>query len=137
MLKRRVAVLVAVPSLLAACGDSATFTAEEFVDQVNAEGVELSLGQPLQTTQEGQELYDVQLQPVAELPGDEGGGGHSHSAGSLSVFDDVEGADSEIESCRGAADLLCYQAGNVVVVLQTGGIEAQQLAKAMERLTPQ
>jgi hypothetical protein len=50
------------------------------------------------------------------------------------VYDDDADADGEIESCRDAADLLCYQAGNVVVVLQTGGIEAQQLGKAIERL---
>jgi hypothetical protein len=100
------------------------------VDEVNAEGVQLHLRGELLTEEEGKELYDIELEPVAELPGE---AGHD-SSGSLSIYDDTGGADAEIESCREAADLLCYQAGNVVVVLQTAGIESQQLGKAMERL---
>jgi hypothetical protein len=93
--------------------------------------VQLRLGGELLTEEEGKELYEIELEPVAELPGE---ARHEHSSGSLSVYDDAGDADGEIESCRSAADLLCYQAGNVVVVLQTAGIESQQLGKAMERL---
>jgi hypothetical protein len=95
--------------------------------------VEISLGQELLTEEEGKELYDLRLKTVADLPG-EASEGEEHSAGSLSVYEDSDDADGEIESCRAAADLLCYRAANVVVVLQGGGIEAQQLGKAIERL---
>jgi hypothetical protein len=56
-----------------------------------------------------------------------------HAGGSLSVYDDG-GADAEYETCRQAADLLCYQLANVVVVLEGGGLEADQLGVAMKKL---
>jgi hypothetical protein len=122
---------------LAGCADGRTFTAQEFVDEIKAEGVELTLGESLFTDEEGKELYAIELEPVAELPGEaEGGeGAHEHTGGSLSVYDETGGADEEIENCRAAADLLCYQAANIVVVLEGGGIESQQLGVAMQRLS--
>ena len=118
---------------LAGCGSEKTFTAEEFVDGINAEGVELRLGEPLLTDDESQELYAVELEPVSTLPGSEGGSGDI--GGSLSVSEDEGGADQEMASCENAADLLCYRASNVVVVLEGGGIEAQQFAVAVQRLS--
>lgn len=118
------------------CGGEHTFSAQEFVDKINAEGVELSLGEELFTDEEGKELYDLRLEPVPGPSAEAGGEGeHQHDAGSLSVHDDTEGADGEFESCQVAADLLCYQAANVVVVLQGSGIEAERLAVAIERLS--
>jgi hypothetical protein len=116
------------------CGGSEeerTFSAAEFVEAVNAEGVELRLGEPLVTDDEDSELYAVELKSVSSLPGAEGG---SRVEGSLSVSPDGSGADEEIASCEQAADLLCYRVANVVVVLEGGGIEAQQLAVAARRL---
>jgi hypothetical protein len=118
---------------LAACGGGKTFSAEEFVDEVNAQGVHLELGEKLLTDEEDKTLYAVELAQVADLPGE--AGGHEHSGGSISVYDDTGGADGEMEDCRTAADLLCYQAANVVVILQGGGIEAQQLGVAIKRLS--
>jgi len=131
-----VAALLAISTAaLVGCGDGRTFTADEFVEEINGQGVELELGEPLLTDEEGKELYDLHLEPVADLPGEASEEeGHQHAGGSISVYDDTDGADRELETCHVAADLLCYQAGNVVVVLQGGGIEAQQLAVAMERL---
>ena len=118
---------------IAGCGSEKTFTAEEFVDGINAEGVELRLGEPLLTDDESQELYAVALEPVSALPGSEGGSGDI--GGSLSVSEDGSGADQEMASCENSADLLCYRASNVVVVLEGGGIEAQRLAVAVQRLS--
>jgi hypothetical protein len=131
------ATLLAAVTLALGCGDGRTFTAKEFVDEINAQGVEMSLGEPLFTEEEGKELYAIELEPVAEPPGEaEGGeGGQGHSSGSLSIYNDTGGADDEIESCHAAADLLCYQAANVVVVLEGGGIESQQLGVAIQRLS--
>lgn len=116
---------------LAACGSEKTFTAEEFVDHVNEEGVKLELGEPLITDDESKELYAVELEPVSKLPGSESG----HTGGSLSAYDDADGAEDELSSCSASADLLCYRAANIVVVLEGGGIEAQQLGVAVERLS--
>ena len=119
---------------LAGCSEEPSFGAQEFVDEINSEGVELRLGEELFTDQEDKQLYAVELEPLpgADLPGEEGG--HGHTAGSLSVHDDSSGAAREIEKCQASADLLCYRAANVVVVLEGGGIEAQQLGIAIQRL---
>ena len=128
----RIVALAGLAALLAAgCGEDRRFSAEEFADEVKAEGVELRLGEELFSEDEGQETHAVELEPVAKLPGaDE----ENHTAGSISVFDDTGGADEKLESCKASADLLCFQASNVVVVLEGGGIEAQQLGVAIERL---
>jgi hypothetical protein len=125
----------ALLAALAGCGEGRQFSAEEFVERVEAEGVELKLGDELFSDDESQELYAVELEPVAELPGAGGGDGRDHSGGSISVFDDTGAADEKVESCMATADLLCFQASNVVVVLEGGGIEAQQLGIAIERLS--
>lgn len=114
---------------LTACGEGRSFTAEEFVDEVKAEGVEAELGDELFTDDEDAEVYALELEPVAKLPGAD-----EHAGGSLSVYADGDGADEKYESCQGSADLLCYRAANVVVVLEGGGIEAERLGVAMERL---
>ena len=114
------------------CGGGQTFTAEEFVRDVNREGVKLKLGEPLTTDEEGKELYAIELEPL-EGPRVDSEGEEVHAGGSLSVYDDG-GADAEYETCRQAADLLCYQLANVVVVLEGGGIEADQLGLALQKL---
>ena len=124
------ALLLATLALAAGCGDDREFTAEEFVEEVNGEGVKLELGRELLTAREDQALYAVELPQVARLPG----GAERHAGGSLSVSNDEDGADQELASCQAAADLLCYRAANVVVVLEGGGIEAQQLGVAIERI---
>lgn len=118
---------------VAGCGGGEpTFTAQGFVDQVNRQGVKLRLGEPLITDQEDKELYAVELQPLGG-PRVDSEGEDVHSGGSISVYDDDDGADGEFANCRQAADLLCYRAANVVVVLEGGGLEAQQLGVAMQR----
>lgn len=116
---------------LLGCGEEKTFTAQEFVDQVNEEGVKLELGEPLITDDESKELFAVELEPVSQLPGSDEG----HAGGSLSEYDQPSGAEDELESCGASADLLCYRLANIVVVLEGGGIEVQQLGIAVERLS--
>lgn len=123
------AALLAV-ALAAACGSERRFSAEEFAQEVKAEGVELRLGEPLISEDEDKEVYAVELEPLTHLPGS----GRGHTGGSLTVHEDSDEAREATGSCQGAADLLCYRAANVVVVLEPGGIEAQQLGAAIERL---
>ena len=128
--RRLAALLLAAAAALAGCGEERTFTAEEFTEKVNGEGVKLELGEELFTDTEDKELYAIELAQVASLPG----AGDGHSGGSMSVYESAGGADEELASCKAAADLLCYRAANVVVVLEGGGIEAQQLGVAIERI---
>jgi hypothetical protein len=122
----------------AGCGSSdPTFTASEFVDQVNEKGVSMELGRQLPAQSDAKELYAVSLPPLqgapAPSPGEEGGPGAS---GSLYVYDDADGAEDELRACRASAGLVCFQAANIVVLLngESGGLEARRLAVAMQRL---
>jgi hypothetical protein len=126
------AAALALATAATGCGGGQAFTAEEFVRDVNREGVKLKLGEPLTTDEEGKELYAIELEPL-EGPRVDSEGQEVHAGGSLSVYDDG-GADAEYETCRQAADLLCYQLANVVVVLEGGGLEADQLGVAMKKL---
>jgi hypothetical protein len=123
---------------LAGCGSTQpNFTASEFIDRINAEGVSIQLGRRLASGGNADELFAVTL---PALPGEppppprsEGGPGAS---GTLYEFGDTGGADDQLEACRGSGGLLCFQASNIVVVLddEGGGLEAQRLAVAMKRL---
>jgi hypothetical protein len=116
------------------CGGEPRFTTEEFVDGVVSQGVKLRLGEPLATEEEGKELYAVELAPVGR-PRLDSEGERVTSGGSLSVYEENEGdPDAELKTCEMAADLLCYRAANVVVVLEGGGLEARQLGVAMQKL---
>jgi hypothetical protein len=122
------AVAVAVP----ACTKERTLSAEEFVADVNEQGVELSLGEPLHTEDEDKELYAIELEPVPP-PAAEDGEEH-HAGGSLAVHDDNAGAEEGLSACQASADLLCYRAANIVIVLEGGGLEGQRLGAAMQNL---
>ena len=124
--------------LVAGCGSSTrTFTASEFIDRINAEGVSIQLGRRLPSGGNAKELYAVKLPPLPGEPapgrGSEGDGG---AGGTLYVFDDTGSADDQLDACRGSGGLLCFQASNIVVVLddEGSGLEAQRLAIAMKRL---
>lgn len=110
-------------------------SAQEFVDEANANGATLVLEEELTTEEEDKSLRAVSLRPL-------GGGRVGHSAspapgrihGTLAVYDDADGADRGIEECRAAVEFLCYRAANVVVRLEGNGVEAARLAAAMERM---
>ena len=108
-------------------------SAEEFISAIEEQGVELLLtDDELISDDESKELHGLELEPYAGAGGEKGGDAHPH--GSLAVYEDTGGADGGLQSCRAAADLLCYQAGNIVVILEGGGIEAQRLAVAIQKL---
>ena len=130
------AVALAIAALhTTGCGGSQSFTASEFVDRINAQGVSIELGRRLQSGGGAQELFAVRLPPLPGQPppppGSEGGPGAS---GSLYVFGDTGGADDQIDACHRSGGLVCFQAANIVVILEEGGLEAQRLAVAVKRL---
>jgi hypothetical protein len=134
----QLALLATIALALAAssCSKERTLSASEFVADVNEQGVELTLGERLSTSDEDREIYEIELEPLqgAPAPPDEEGGEHAHAGGSLYVYDDTEAADEEVQACQAAADLVCYRAANVVVILEGGGIEAQRLGVAIQKL---
>jgi hypothetical protein len=109
---------------VAACGsDERTFTAQEFVDEVEARGVTLELGRPLSTADPDTELYEVEVVRAEEgdRPEPEHGAaelGHEHSGGSLRVTEGADEAEEEFERCEAAVSLLCFRAANVVLVFE-------------------
>ena len=122
----------------AGCGGSSdSLSASEFVDKVNEQGVAMRLGRQLQTSGAAEQVFAIALPPLpgepAPPPGREGGRG---GTGSLYVYGDTGGADEQLKACRASAGLLCFQASNVVVVLdeESGGIAAQRLGVAIRRL---
>jgi hypothetical protein len=70
--------VVALALASAGCTEERTLSADEFVADVNEQGVALALGEPLHTDDESQELYAVTLEP---LPGEESAG-HDGNGGS-------------------------------------------------------
>jgi hypothetical protein len=129
--------VVAAAQLLAGCGSEPAFDASEFVDRINAEGVSIELGRQLPSSGNAKELYAVKLPPLPGEPapakGSEGDGG---AGGTIYVFGDTGGAEDQFDACRGSGGLLCFQAANIVVVLDDEGspLEAKRLAVAMKRL---
>ena len=135
----RLAALAAAALALAApsCTEERTLSADEFVADVNEQGiVRLTLGEMLHTEDESKELYAVTLEPLEteKAAGQEEEHGHEHGGGSLAVYESTDGAEEGLKACRAAADLLCYRASNVVVIIQGGGVETQQLGLAIRRL---
>lgn len=132
--------LIAAALLITGCGSSQTFTASEFVDRIDAQGVSIELGRQLPRGGNANELYAVKLPPLPGEPapasGSEGDGG---AGGTLYVFGVTGGADDQLDACRASGGLLCFQASNIVVVLddEGSGLEAQRLAVAMKRLADQ
>jgi hypothetical protein len=123
--------------LFIGCGSTQMFTASEFVDRINAEGVSIALGRQLPNGGDAKELYAVTLPPLPGEPAPpRGSEGDPGASGTLYVFGDTGGADDQLDGCRGSGGLLCFRAANIVIVLddEGSGLEAQRLAVAMKRL---
>ena len=113
---------------LSACGEE-TMSADEFASAVEEQGVRLELSEDeLVTDDPDKDLYGLELLRYPD------GRGKSDTHGSLAVYEEAGKADAGLRACRASADLLCYQAANVVVVLEGGGIEAQRLGAAIQNL---
>ena len=133
---RLTALLTVAGSLvgLAACGGP-QFDADGFVKEANAAGAGISLGRPLGTPEAGKKTYEVNLVVGKGAPiprGEENG-----LSGSLSVYDDGGAAGKGYSECQAAATLLCYQAGNVILVFegQQPNVVQLRLAAALKKMS--
>lgn len=118
--------IVAAAVLAPGCGEGERrFDAGSFVDELNAKGAGLRLGEPLQTTQDDTQVYDVILDTQvptgagAEPRHQEGGeGGHEEGGGSLTIAPDTAAATARYAECEETVNLVCYRAANAVLVIQ-------------------
>jgi len=108
---------------IASCGG---LSAESFIERVRDQGVEIELGRELRSEQDGVAVYDFRIPPVDETS--------TEARGTLEVFDSEQASKEGWTRCLAAADLTCFRAGEVVVVLPSDGLEARRLAAAMKRL---
>src|SRR5687768_3501157 len=108
--------IVAAALAAAGCGSGERdFSAEDFVEEANSHGAALELGAPLETPQDGAELYEVTF---VEPHGAEPGHGELEGAhgGTLRVTSDADAGEAEYARCEETASLFCYRAANVVLV---------------------
>lgn len=121
------AALAAVAVAAGACGGDGErrFDAEGFVEEANRNGAGLELGGQLADVDSEDEIWALELRggddeaPERERA-EEAEGEHEHAGASLRVTDDSSAATSEHQRCERAADLLCFRAANVVVVVDRG-----------------
>lgn len=112
--------LVCAATVLSACGGERTFSAQEFIDEMNDNGAALALGSVLTTNPDGVDIYSISLtelstgvgsapQAVPEgLPG----------SGSMLVLDSADTARSEFARCEQSPELTCFRAANAVLRFQ-------------------
>lgn len=112
-----------------------TFEAQEFVEEANANGAGLELGEPLISTEADVSVYSLH---ISELPTGEGGlpagGGHEEIAsGALTLLPDAEAGREEYERCETAVSLICYRAANVSLSFE--GLTPEQRARLDAAIT--
>ncbi|MDQ3730196.1 MAG: hypothetical protein M3355_11490 [Actinomycetota bacterium] len=113
-MKGRLLMIAAAIVAPVGCGEGQrTFTASEFVGEMNDEGADLELGADLPNTQASVEVSEIRF--------------GSDGDGTLTVAEDAEGGISEYERCESAATLLCYRAANVVVIFDGAEIAVGDL----------
>ena len=114
---------------LAACGGERTFTAQEFIDEMNDNGAALALGPVLTTNSDGVDIYSVSLteistgvgSPPKPVPAGTPGNG------SMLILDGADAARSEFARCEQSPELTCFRAANAVLRFQAlqGGDQAR------------
>jgi hypothetical protein len=113
------AALIAVGIAIAGCGESRpAFSAQELVDQANANGAGLVLGEPLDIEREGAEAHEVTFEEVGAAHADEASE-HGHGGGTLTITADADAGLAEYERCESAATLLCFRAANAVLFFES------------------
>jgi|GEM_PF-3921560 hypothetical protein len=120
--RARVLPLIALALAAAACGGERVFEPTEFVEEANAEGAGLELGEPLVAMREGLDVYELRLAGAVQAARDP-----ERVSGSLIVAADGEAALAEFRRCERTAALACYRVNNIVLALE-GEPDSPELA---------
>lgn len=123
MLARLIALLGAI-ALIAGCGGERTYTAEEFVSELRAGGMPVSLSESFYSAEGGADSHPLLIAEEEEAGA---GDAHGHEAMTLVVFDDAEGAKAEHAGCSQTDVIICFRAANVV--LEASGLTPSEIAE--------
>jgi hypothetical protein len=127
---------IVLAALIAGCGGERTFSAEEFVDEINAEGAALELGGVIAENEDGLEILEVRFSGPAQAP--TGGVAESGASGAMVVLPDAGEAVDEVSRCESAPAFTCFRAANVVVRFEEIFPEEQaRLTQAFESIASQ
>jgi hypothetical protein len=108
--RRATLLLLGGPLLaLGGCSGERNFDAEAIVEEMNAQGTALEVGERLPSTESGVEVR------VIEVGGDEPSPAEATAAGTVVVLDDAETARAEFGRCQAAISFICFRAANVVL----------------------
>lgn len=136
--KTRRIVVVAVVAVLVSQGCGAAepkFNAEGFLEEVNAGGAGLALGEPLESVRENVTSYELNFKDPGEIAGTTAPAA-AHGGGTLQVTANSEAGAAEFERCEGAVSLVCFRAANVVFYFgeELAPAELARLAGALRQL---
>lgn len=122
---------------LSACGGERTFSAQDFIDEMNDHGAALALGPVLTTNPDGVDIYSISLTELSTGVGSppqavpEGVPG----SGSMLILDDADGARSEFDRCEQSPELTCFRAANAILRLQAlEGADQARIVTAIEAI---
>jgi hypothetical protein len=103
-------IVVLACAAFAGCGER-KFEDEELIDELNAAGAGLLLGESLPATSDDVAVTTVSfMSPAAHDPGP-----HEHAAGAVAISADEDAAVEAFDQCQAAVDFTCFRAGNAVI----------------------
>ena len=130
-MRRAALPLVLSLGMIGCGGGERTFEANEFVEEANARGAALSLGEPLYSARTGVDVYALRFQGAAAAPGGKGRQ-DVHDAGTLTVTEDSATGAAEHRRCEAALTLTCFRAANVALIFQA--LSSEELARVAAAL---
>lgn len=127
--------LVALSFMIAGCGGGERdFTASEFIDEANAHGAGLVLGEELYDPQPGVDVHGISFE--GDVPGSAAGGKEIENGASLTVSDDADAALEAYNQCQATGSFICYRAANATLVLggDTSPADVSRVTAAVKAL---
>jgi hypothetical protein len=114
---------------IAACGGERGFDAEAIVEEMNAKGAELAVGEELPSTEAGVEVRVIEVGGAEPSPSGE------TAAGTVVVLDDAEAASAEFGRCQAAISFVCFRAANTVLrFTNLDRAQQEQLSAALREI---
>ena len=127
-MNRIVILAVSCCAVFAGCGATeTTFTAQNFIDEANANDAGLVLGAPLDSLRDDVSSYQLRFEGTGGVDAN-AAPADAHGGGTLEITADSQAGASEFERCENAASLVCFRAANAVVYF-AGALAQADLAR--------